>query len=137
MNTARTTWNTEYNRDKTFDREFVLYKSVCYDHGFHSIGIISSYLVAIIVTALFILTTFRYLDLQSQLQQHRRTIHSLESELTNISTKNEDTIRRIRNTEDISAIRDIAINTLGMAEATPDQIITFQTEDYDYVCQIR
>ncbi len=137
MNTARTTWNTEYNRDKTFDREFVLYKSVCYDHGFHSIGIISSYLVAIIVTALFILTTFRYLDLQNQLQQHRHMIHSLESELINISTKNEDTIRRIRNTEDISAIRDIAINTLGMGEATPDQIITFQTEDYDYVCQIR
>lgn len=137
MNTIRTTWNNQYKRNKTFDSKFWLYKSTCQDRRYHSVGVILSYLATIIVSALFILTTFRYLYLQNQLQQNRHMVHLLEAELTNISTRNEDTIRRIRNTEDISVICDIAINTLGMAEATPEQVMTFKKEKYDYVCQIR
>ncbi len=97
-----------------------------------NIGYVGFLSVAAVVSLLICVS---YLRLQSQLNAEQRAVAALESQYSELKLNNDAAYSKAVSSVDLNAIRDIAINELGMVYANKDQIVTYETEDKDYVRQ--
>ena len=77
-----------------------------------------------------------YIKLQSDITNTINQISSLERELNDLKLSNDEEYNRITSSVDLEEVRRIAIQELGMTYAQEGQIITFTSENNDYVKQI-
>lgn len=77
-----------------------------------------------------------YIGLQSDITNSVKHISTLERQLNALKVANEEDYSRITSAVDLEEIRRIAIQELGMQYAQEGQIITFASENSDYVKQM-
>ena len=77
-----------------------------------------------------------YIGLQSDITNTVKNISRLESQLNDLKVANEENYSRISSSVDLEEIRRIAIQELGMQYAQEGQIISFASENSDYVKQM-
>ncbi len=77
-----------------------------------------------------------YIGLQSDITNSVKNISILESQLNDLKVANEEEYSRISSSVDLEEIRRIAIQELGMQYAQEGQIISFTSENNDYVKQM-
>lgn len=77
-----------------------------------------------------------YIGLQSDITNSVKHISTLESQLNALKVANEENYSRISSSVDLEEIRRIAIQELGMQYAQEGQIISFTSENNDYVKQM-
>ena len=92
------------------------------------------FLSAALVSAGIILVY--YIGLQSDITNSVKHIATLERELNALKVANEEDYSRITSSVDLEEIRRIAIQELGMQYAQEGQIISFASENSDYVKQM-
>ena len=76
-----------------------------------------------------------YIKLQSDVTARMKTIASLESQITDLKADNDEAYKRINTAVDLDAIKETAINDLGMFYATEDQIVYYSVDKTDYMNQ--
>ena len=76
-----------------------------------------------------------YLQLTSTISNDLAEIAKLEADLNSLRADNDDYENRINGSVDIEAIKKKAMKDLGMQYAKDDQIITYESDDTDYVRQ--
>ncbi len=76
-----------------------------------------------------------YIKLQSDVTARMKTIASLESQITDLKADNDEAYKRINTAVDLDAIKETAINNLGMFYATEDQIVYYSVDKTDYMNQ--
>lgn len=77
-----------------------------------------------------------YIGLQSDITNSVKHIATLERQLNSLKVENEENYSRISSSVDLEEIRRIAIQELGMQYAKEGQIISFTSENNDYVKQM-
>lgn len=77
-----------------------------------------------------------YISLQSDITNSIHHISMLESELNDLRLANDEEYNRITSSIDLEEVRRIAIQDLGMKYAQEGQIISFESENSDYVKQM-
>ena len=77
-----------------------------------------------------------YIGLQSDITNSVKNISRLESQLNDLKVANEENYSRISSSVDLEEIRRVAIQELGMQYAQEGQIISFASENSDYVKQM-
>ena len=77
-----------------------------------------------------------YIKLQSDITNSIKNISRLETELNDLRLANDEEYNRITSRVDLEEVRRIAIQELGMQYAKEGQIVTFESENNDYVKQI-
>lgn len=92
------------------------------------------FLCAALVSAGIILVY--YIGLQSDITNSVKHIAALERQLNALKVANEEDYTRISSKVDLEEIRRIAIQELGMQYAKEGQIISFASENSDYVKQM-
>ncbi len=92
------------------------------------------FLSAALAATCFILVY--YIDLQSDITNSVKHIATLERQLNSLKVENEENYSRISSNVDLEEIRRIAIQELGMQYAQEGQIISFTSENNDYVKQM-
>lgn len=88
---------------------------------------------ALVATAVILVY---YIGLQSDITNSVKHISILERELNALKVANEEDYSRITSAVDLEEIRRIAIQELGMQYAQEGQIISFASENSDYVKQM-
>ena len=91
------------------------------------------FLASALLAVGFVLTT--YLTFKSDITNSVKNIARLESELNNMKLDNDERESRISSNTNLEEVRQTAIQELGMQYAGEGQIITFNSEDNDYVIQ--
>lgn len=93
--------------------------------------------VLFLVTAMAVmgLSLTSYLTLKSDITNSIKHIAQLESQLNNLRLDNDERESRISSNTNLEEVRQRAIWELGMKYAGEGQIITFNSEDNDYVIQ--
>lgn len=76
-----------------------------------------------------------YITIQSDITARMKTISKLESQISNLKAENDEAFKRISTAVDLDAIKDTAINELGMFYATSDQIVYYTVDNDDYMNQ--
>lgn len=79
--------------------------------------------------------TSLYITIQSDVTARMKTISKLESQIADLKAENDEAYKRISTSVDLDAIKETAINKLGMFYATEDQIVTYVVENDDYMNQ--
>ena len=64
-----------------------------------------------------------------------KAIASLESQVTDLKADNDEAYKRINTAVDLDAIKEKAIDELGMFYATQDQIVYYSVDKTDYMNQ--
>ncbi|MCM1039272.1 MAG: cell division protein FtsL [Ruminococcus sp.] len=77
-----------------------------------------------------------YIRLQSDITNSIQHISKLESDLNDLRLANDEEYNRITSSIDLEEVRRIAIQELGMKYAEEGQIVTYESENSDYVKQI-
>lgn len=77
-----------------------------------------------------------YIRLQSDITNTIENISSLERELNDLRLANDEEYNRITSSIDLEEVRRIAVQELGMRYADEGQIISFTSENNDYVKQL-
>lgn len=77
----------------------------------------------------------KYLTLQAEITERIKNISSLESELSDLKSDNDETYNRINASVDLDEIKKIAMDQLGMVYASKDQVKMYDNQDSDYVRQ--
>lgn len=77
-----------------------------------------------------------YIRLQSDITQSIENISRLENDLNDLRLANDEEYNRITSSVDLEEVRRIAIQELGMKYAEEGQIVTYESENNDYVKQI-
>ncbi|MBP3477224.1 MAG: cell division protein FtsL [Lachnospiraceae bacterium] len=88
---------------------------------------------ALVATGLILIN---YIGLQSDITNSVQHISALESQLNELKLKNDEDYSRITSSVDLEEIKRIAIQELGMQYAEEGQIVTFASENSDYVKQM-
>lgn len=91
------------------------------------------FLTAAAVASLFVCVN--YLQLQAVSTTNRKTIASLEGELSTAKLANDTEYERTASSVDLEQIKEIAINKLGMVYANEGQIVTYNSQEGDYLRQ--
>lgn len=81
------------------------------------------------------LVSAAYIHLQSNITTRMNNISALESEISNLKTDNDTTLKRINTSIDMSQIKEQAMGELGMVYATQEQIAYYSINDTDYMTQ--
>lgn len=76
-----------------------------------------------------------YLKLQSDIAGRMKTVAALESQVTDLKTDNDATLKRINTSINLENIKNTAINELGMVYPSKDQIVYFEIDRADYMNQ--
>ena len=76
-----------------------------------------------------------YIKLQSDVTARMKKIASLESQVTDLKADNDEAYKRINTAVDLDAIKEKAIDELGMFYATQDQIVYYSVDKTDYMNQ--
>ncbi|MCM1262745.1 MAG: cell division protein FtsL [Butyrivibrio sp.] len=77
-----------------------------------------------------------YIRLQSDITNTIENISALERELNDLRLANDEEYNRITSSIDLEEVRRIAVQELGMRYADEGQIISFTSDDNDYVKQL-
>lgn len=101
--------------------------------GNMSLGYVMFLSIALVATGWILLN---YVKLQSDITNSINQISSLERELNDLKLANDEEYNRITSSVDLEEVRRIAIQELGMTYAKEGQIITFASENNDYVKQL-
>lgn len=96
-------------------------------------GYVLFLLTALVATGIILVY---YIGLQSDITNSVKHISTLERELNDLKVANEENYSRITSSVDLEEIRRIAIQELGMQYAQEGQIISFASENSDYVKQM-
>ena len=93
--------------------------------------------VAFLTMAVVVFGTFAgmYIAIQSDITARMKTIDSLESQINDVKADNDEAYKRINTAVDLEAIRNTAMNELGMSYAKESQIIYYSVGDDDYMNQ--
>ena len=92
-----------------------------------------AFLTAAAVASLFVCVN--YLKLQAESATYRTKVAGLESQLSTLKAENDAEYERALSTVDLEKIKDTAINKLGMVYAGEGQIVTYNSQEGDYVRQ--
>lgn len=76
-----------------------------------------------------------YIKLQSDVTARMSKIASLESQIADLKADNDEAYKRINTAVDLDAVKNTAINELGMFYATEDQIVYYSVDKSDYMNQ--
>ncbi len=76
-----------------------------------------------------------YINLQAQITSSMRAISSLESEVSDLKSKNDEVYSTLSASLDLDYIRDVAVNQLGMHYADEDQIVYYSVEKSSFMDQ--
>lgn len=90
------------------------------------------------LTAAAIVTVFmcvNYLQLQAKGTKLQKEVTALETQLDAAILENDSDYNRIMTNIDLEHIKDVAMNDLGMVYAKKSQIITYESQNGDYVRQ--
>lgn len=98
-----------------------------------SIGYVMFLCMALVATGMILIY---YVGLQSDIANSVKNISKLERELNDLKVANDEEYSRITSSIDLEEIRRVAIQELGMQYATQGQIISFASENNDYVKQM-
>lgn len=91
------------------------------------------FLAAASIATVFV--CINYLKLQSQGVTYRKQITSLETTLSNMRLANDNAYENAVSSVSMEEIKDIAINQLGMTYASEGQVITYSSQEGDYIRQ--
>lgn len=98
-----------------------------------SVGYILFLFAAMCMTGLILVG---YLSLQSSITNSITHISELESQLNDMKKANDEMSSRIESRLDLEEVRRVAIEDLGMTYAEEGQVLTFSSQDNDYVRQL-
>ncbi len=90
----------------------------------------------LVLLGLMMIALVGYITLQSDITKAISRISSLEYQLAEKKSTNDENYNEIMNSIDLDEIRDYAINVLGMQYATDDQVITYSSGTEEYVHQV-
>lgn len=91
------------------------------------------FLLAAAVATLFVCVNF--LQLQAESTARRKMVESLESQFSALKMENDAAYEDALSSVELEKVKDIAIHELGMVYADKGQIITYDSQDSDYVRQ--
>ena len=91
------------------------------------------FLAAASIATVFVCINF--LQLQSQGINYRNEIAALESRLSNMKLANDNAYENAVSSVNMEVVKDIAINQLGMVYANEGQVITYSSQEGDYIRQ--
>lgn len=92
-----------------------------------------AFLASVSVATVF--ACVNYLQLQSMGTTYRSTIAALESQLSELKLTNDNAYEDAISSVDMEEVKNIAVNELGMTYADEGQIITYSTQEDDYIRQ--
>ncbi len=98
-----------------------------------SAGYVLFLCMALMVTGVILVN---YIGLQSDITNSVKHISALEKQLNDLKLANDEEYSRITSSVDLEEIKRIAIEELGMQYAKEGQIISFESENNDYVKQM-
>lgn len=98
-----------------------------------SAGYVFFLCVALVATGIILAN---YIGLQSDITNSVKHISTLEKQLNDLKLANDQEYSRITSSIDLEEIKRIAIQELGMQYAEEGQIISFTSENHDYVKQM-
>lgn len=98
-----------------------------------SAGYVLFLCAALVATGLILIN---YIGLQSDITNSVQHISVLESQLNELKLANDEEYSRITSSVDLEEIKQIAIQELGMQYAEEGQVVTFTSENSDYVKQM-
>lgn len=98
-----------------------------------SAGYVLFLCMALMVTGVILV---KYIGLQSDITNSVQHISALEKQLNDLKLANDEEYSRITSSVDLEEIKRIAIQELGMQYAEEGQIISFASENHDYVKQM-
>lgn len=81
------------------------------------------------------MSSVMYIRLQTNITGHLNTISALETNIANQKADNDALEKRIETSVDLKAVKDAALNELGMVYASPDQIVHYTVDKEDYMNQ--
>ena len=76
-----------------------------------------------------------YIHAKTEITALTKSVSSLQSELETVRQGNQDLQNEITSSTSLDAIRDAAINELGMVPADDSQIVYYESSDSEYVRQ--
>jgi len=91
------------------------------------------FLTGAAVLSLFVCVNF--LQLQSESTANRKAVTALETELSDLKLENDTAYEHALNSLDLEYIKNVALNELGMIYAGEGQVVTYASQDSDYVRQ--
>ena len=83
----------------------------------------------------FVVFCGAYIKLQSDVTARLKKIAGLESQIADLKADNDEAYKRINTSVDLDAIKERALNELGMFYATEDQIVYYSVDKSDYMNQ--
>lgn len=98
-----------------------------------SAGYVLFLCMALMVTGIILVN---YIGLQSDITNSVQHISALEKQLNDLKLANDEEYSRITSSIDLEEIKRIAIQELGMQYAEEGQIVSFASENHDYVKQM-
>ena len=92
-------------------------------------------LAGMVLLGVFVYISIQHLTLQSQITSCTKSISNIEKEYLELKQENDDEQRRVEASYNISEIKEVAMNELGMVYPEEGQIIYFDSKGSDYVKQ--
>lgn len=75
------------------------------------------------------------IQIRSNVTQQMKEVAALESQVADMKADNDARYKEITSSTDLNAIKDAAINRLGMKNATQDQIVYYSVDNSNYMDQ--
>lgn len=97
-----------------------------------NLGYVMFLAIAAIVT---LAVCVSYLKLQAETTHRVKSISSLEKEVADLRSDNDETYNRINNSIDLEQIKQVALEDIGMVYASEDQVVLYDNQESDYVRQ--
>lgn len=91
------------------------------------------FLTVVSIATVFVCVNF--LQLQAQGITYRKEISNLESKLSSMKLANDNAYEDAVSSVNMDEVKSIAINELGMTYASEGQVITYSTQEGDYIRQ--
>ncbi|MDD6505520.1 MAG: hypothetical protein PUF45_08820 [Lachnospiraceae bacterium] len=76
-----------------------------------------------------------YVKLQADITYRMKHIASIESQISDLKADNDANYKRIMTSVDLNEIKSTAINELGMAYATEEQVVYYTVESSNFIDQ--
>lgn len=92
-----------------------------------------TFLTACVLASAFVSVTV--IQTRSNVTQQMKEVAALESRVADIKADNDVRYKKITTSTDLNAIKDAAINRLGMKSATQDQIVYYSVDNNNYMDQ--
>lgn len=97
-----------------------------------NLGYVMFLSVALLIAGLILV---QYIRLQSDITNTMGSITSLESEYNSLKDQNDEAYNRITSSVDLAEVKRVAMEELGMTYAQEGQIVTYASDNSDYVRQ--